>query len=75
MRYEDIIKTVSEIAENENIYTEGLTLVYELDEDRHMKMDEHLYYKGNPDGIDFKPREIIEVISSGILIKIIRKEE
>ena len=44
MTYEDLINSIKEIASNNDIYKEGLTLTYELDEKNHMKMDEHLFY-------------------------------
>jgi len=47
MKYEDLIQTVSEILNNENISKNGLVLTYLLDEDKHNKMNEHLYYMSN----------------------------
>jgi hypothetical protein len=74
MRYETLIETLSEIANNEKIETEGLTLVYELDEKNHKQMDEHLYYKGNPEGRDFKHSDKIEIEIEGLTVKFIKKE-
>ena len=45
MTYEKLIETISMIVDNENIFKEGLTLVYELDEKRHKQINEHLFAK------------------------------
>jgi hypothetical protein len=67
MDYNELIETISEIVNNEKIHKNGLTLVYELSEENHKKMDEHLYYKANPD------RSTIEVEIGGITIKFFKK--
>lgn len=74
--YDTIIKTVSEIVNNELIYKEGLTLVYSLDERTHRKLNEHFYYKTKPEGIDpvkydndFEHTKEFEVNLGGIIIK------
>jgi hypothetical protein len=73
MNYTELIDTISEIVNNENIYKDGLSLIYELDELNHKKMDEHLFYKANQNGLDFIHRDVIEVEIGGILIKFIKK--
>jgi hypothetical protein len=73
MRYEDLIKTISEIVENEEIYKNGLTLVYELDEKNHEKMDEHLFYKANPNGANFQHKDVVEVEIADVKVKFIKK--
>lgn len=73
MNYEELIETISEVVNNENIYKDGLVLLYELDEKNHIKMDEHLFYKSNPDGI-FEHREIIEVEIGGVVVRFIKKD-
>jgi hypothetical protein len=47
--------------------------VYELDDVNHKKMNEHLYYKSNPNGVDFKHSDIFEVEIGGVLVKFIKK--
>ena len=74
MKYEDLIATVSEIVENENIYKTGLVLQYELSEKRHMEMDEHLFYKANPEGTNFENREVVEVEVAGVIVRFIKKD-
>lgn len=74
MRYEDLIATVSEIVENEKIYKGGLVLMYELSENRHKEMDEHLFYKANPEGTNFEHREVIEVEIGGVIVRFIKKD-
>jgi hypothetical protein len=73
MNYNELIDTISEIVNNEKIHKDGLTLVYTLDEQNHKKMDEHLFYKSNPNNIDFVHRDIVEVEIGGILIKFVKK--
>lgn len=73
-RYEILIETLSEIVNNEKIYKEGLTLVYEIEESKHQKLDEHLYYKTNPNGKDFIPSDVVEVEIGGVAVKIVKKK-
>lgn len=74
MNYEQLIETVSEIIDNDNIYKEGLILVYELDEKNHKKMDEHLFYKANTNNVKFTHRDVVEVVIGGVLIKFVKKK-
>jgi hypothetical protein len=73
MNYNELIESMSEIVNNDKIYKSGLTLVYELDDVNHKKMDEHLYYKSNPNGADFKHSDIFELEIGGVLVKFIKK--
>jgi hypothetical protein len=74
MDYNELIDTISEIVNNEKIYKEGLILTYELNEYNHKKMDEHLFYKANPNGSNFEHKDIVEVEIGGILIKFLKKQ-
>jgi hypothetical protein len=47
--------------------------VYELGDINHKKMNEHLYYKSNPNGVNFKHSDIFEVEIGGVLVKFIKK--
>lgn len=71
--YEELIATFSEIINNENILKDGLILFYELDEENHEKMDEHLFYKGNDSDSKFEHRDLIEVEIEGFTINIVKK--
>jgi len=73
MKYEDLIKTVSEILNNENISKSGLTLTYFLGEEKHNKMNEHLYYMSNPNGDSYVKNTEFEVEIEGLLVKFIKK--
>lgn len=73
MTYENLIATFSEIINNEDILKDGLVLFYELDEENHKKMDEHLFYKGNEKDVKFEHRDIIEVEIEGFTINIVKK--
>lgn len=75
MSYEELISTISEIIDNENIHKEGLILVYELDEINHKKMDEHLFYKANSQNTAFTHRDVVEVGIGGLTIKFVKKEK
>lgn len=73
MDYNDLIETFTEIINNETIHKEGLILFYELDEENHRKMDEHLFYKVNERDAKFEHRDIIEVEIEDFTIHIIKK--
>lgn len=73
MDYEKIIATVSEVVNNDLIYKDGLTLLYELESNRHKQLDEELYIKmqGNLNG--FEHQDLIEIEMGGVLLKFIKK--
>jgi hypothetical protein len=75
MTYDKLIRTVSEIVDNENIDKDGLTLVYYLNEKNHKKMNETLFYKSNPITHKFIPTEEFEVEIGGIIVKFLKKLE
>lgn len=74
LTYNKLVRTVSEIVNNDEIVKDGLTLHYSIPEDNHQKLDEGLYYMSNPNGKDFEHTDIIEVVLGGIEI-IIKKDE
>jgi len=74
LTYNDIVRTVSAIVEDGRINKTGLTLKYSVSERNHMKLDETLYYKSNPDGRDFVHQDVIEVTLGGIEIIITKGE-
>ena len=75
LTYQDIIQVASEIANNEKIIRSDLTLVYELDEVNHKKLDEDLFYrtKQHENGIKFEHQEIIEVTIGEINFRFVKK--
>ena len=73
MKYEELIDTVSEIINNEKINKNGLIITYVLDEEKHNKMNEHLYYMSNPNGTDYEKNDEFEVEIEGLVIKFIKK--
>ena len=76
MDYEKLIETVREIANNDSIYKEGLTLTYALEEKYHEKLDEHFHYKTKANETeDFKHTNDFEVEIGGIIIKFIKNEK
>ena len=73
MTYEDLIAIFSELVNNENIKKEGLIMFYELSEENHEKLDEHLFYKINDRSAEFTHQDIIEVDVDGFTVKIIKE--
>lgn len=71
MTYDDLIISLSQIVDNEEIYKTGLVIEYKLNTINHRKMDEHLYYMGKNDG-NFEHRDIIEVEIGGVLVRLIK---
>lgn len=63
IKYSDIVETASVLAESEDVFKEGLTLVYELTIEEHKKLDEDLFYrtKQHENGGKFEHQEVIEV--------------
>lgn len=66
----------SEIANNEKIIKKNLTLIYELDDENHRKLDEDLFYrtKQHENGEKYKHQEIIEVNIGDIKFKFVTKK-
>ena len=47
MNLEKVLDIANECVENEVIETNGLTIMYKLDEKTHKKLDEELFYNTN----------------------------
>jgi hypothetical protein len=75
MDYNKLIKTVSEIFENENIQKNGLILTYQLTPKNHKAMTEELFYKSNPPSATCVYTDEFEVEIGGILVKFVKKIE
>jgi len=69
MNYEQLIKTVSEIVDNENINKNGLGLIYELPSKIHEEINREIFYRINSMNVNFEPTDTFEVEVGGILIK------
>ena len=76
MDYNKLLQSISEIHDNPNVYKKGLVLEYTLEPYYHEKMDEHLYYKSNPEAeqADFQHRDTIEIDMAGIQVRIVKKD-
>ena len=74
MRYEELIESVSEVINNDKIKKDGLVLVYELEELKHKKMDEHLFYMSNPANAKFEHKDVVEVEIGGIVVRFVKKD-
>lgn len=72
MNYLELIKTVSEIVENDSIVKTGLMLTYSLPDKLHRKMQEEFFYRTNPPTAIHQPDDIFEVELGGILINFIK---
>ena len=73
MNYEKLIETISTVMNTDEIYKNGLTLLYELPDKLHKQMDEHLFYKANPNSNEFIHRDEIELEVGEIKVKFIKK--
>jgi hypothetical protein len=73
MTYDELIAMFSVLVNNEDIKKEGLIMFYELSEENHRKMDEHLFYKANHMHAKFVHQDIIEVDVDGFTVKIIKE--
>lgn len=76
LSYQKIIEIGSALSEVD-FYKDNLTLVYELSEREHKKLDEDLFYRTKQDenGLKFEHQDIIEVTIADINFKFIKKEE
>lgn len=74
--YEDIIETAGEISQSERIAKGGLTLLYQLNPDRHKDLDEHLFYKTNQDpGAEFEHKDIIRIQIADVKFMFVRDDK
>ena len=75
MKYEELIETISEIYNNDNIQKNGLVLVYYLNEKNYKKTTEEFFYKTNPITEPCVYTDEFEVELGGILVRFIKKTE
>ena len=75
MRYEQLIETISEIVNNDKIYKDGLTLVYELPEELHRKTNEDIFYNVYKFDEEIVYSDTFEVEINNIIIKFVKKDE
>ena len=63
MRFDELEGVIKKVIECDEIKKEGLTMVYQLPEERHKKLDEHLFFKFNPTAKteEFKHRDTFEI--------------
>jgi len=73
MTYQDLIRSVSEIVNNDNIYKNGLILTYELEPELYQKINNDLSIRIDHITNNFEPSDEFEVEIGGILIKFIKK--
>jgi hypothetical protein len=75
MKFEDLVKSVSEMHNNENIIIENLTLIYTLPEKNHRQMHEEIFYKNH--SADQNPilADEFEVDMGSITVRFIKQQE
>ena len=66
MDLEKLLEIANECVENKVIETEGLTIMYKLDEPTHKKLDEELFYNTNNNLNNFVHNDLIEINIAGI---------
>ncbi len=66
MNLEKVLDIANECVENEVIETNGLTIMYKLDETTHKKLDEELFYNTNNNLNNFTHNDLIEINIAGI---------
>jgi len=66
MNLEKVLEIANECVQNEKIEHEGLTMLYKLDKNTHLKLDEELFYNTNNNLSNFVHNEIIEINIAGI---------
>jgi hypothetical protein len=75
MKFEDLVKSVSEIHNNENIIIENLTLVYTLPEKKHRQVHEEIFYKNFSTDTTPELTDEFEVTMGDITVKFIKQQE
>lgn len=71
MNYDNLIKTISTIVENEEIDKKGLSLSYTLPEKEFLSLNEKIYFVTHPYAAVFEPSsDEFEIILGGILVTI-----
>lgn len=75
MKFEDLVKSVSEMHNNENIIIEGLTLVYTLPEKKHRQIHEEIFYKNFPPDKAPELTDEFLVEMGNIIVKFIKQQE
>ena len=73
MTSDELIQTITEIVINDKINKIGLTMYYSLDEQTHYNLNKEIFYKTNPQYLQFDPTDEFEVVIHGILVKISKK--
>lgn len=74
---DDIISITTHLKSNDILWLDGLVIEYALEEENHIKLDEFLFFKTNPNASkkDFKHQNILEVTINDIHFRFIKKNE
>ena len=77
MRFEELENTIKAVLGNDEIVKDGLVMVYQLDTDKHRKLEEHIFFKNNPSAKkkDFEPRDDFELDIEDFTILVVKKED
>lgn len=71
LKYDDIIRSVSEIVNNELIFKQNLAITYKVSNDNLKKLNEHIFYKYNPQDVICPHRDMMEIEMGGITVILI----
>ena len=71
LKYEDIIRSVSEIVNNELIFKENLAITYKVSNDNLKRLNEHIFYKYNPSDVVCPQKDMMEIEVGGVTVILI----
>jgi len=71
LKYDDIIRSVSEIVNNEMIFKENLALTYKVSKENIKKLNEHIFYKYNDVDAVCPQKDMVEIELGGITVILI----
>ena len=62
MKYEELEDTIKSILSNDEIIKNNLIMVYQLESEKHKKLEEYIFFKNNPQAKkkDFEPKDDFE---------------
>lgn len=60
MDYDKIVAIATEVANNENIDKNRLTLEYKMTSEEHKDLDQKLFYRDNPANAEYIYQDVIE---------------
>ena len=76
MKYEELEDTIKSILSNDEIIKNNLIMVYQLESEKHKKLEEYIFFKNNPQAKkkDFEPKDDFEIDVEDFTILFIKKD-